>query len=63
MGSNLMDGLNSRVEMTEDKICELEDKSIAFIQFRQQKIENRKKKKSPGDVNKKVCIQIKNSLK
>lgn len=40
-----MDGLNSRVEMTEDKICELEDKSIAFIQFRQQKIENRKKKK------------------
>lgn len=40
----MTDGLNSRVEMAEDGICELEDKSIEFIQFGQQKIEKRKKK-------------------
>lgn len=30
---NLVGGLNSTVEMTEDGICELEDRSIEFIQI------------------------------
>lgn len=30
---NLVDGLNSTVEMTEDGIYELEDRSIEFIQI------------------------------
>lgn len=30
---NLVGGLSSTVEMTEDGICELEDRSIEFIQI------------------------------
>lgn len=33
MKYNLMDGLISGVETAEDRICELEDQSIEFIQF------------------------------
>ena len=33
---NLLDGLNSRMEMTEDRSDELEDRSIEFTQSKQQ---------------------------
>lgn len=52
-----MDGLNIRVEMSVDSICELEDKSIELIQFGQQKIDLKMGKIltetwGPGDTNK-----------
>ena len=34
---NLLGGLNSRVEMTEDRISELEGRSIGFTQSEQQR--------------------------
>lgn len=40
---NLLDGLNNRMEMTDDRINDLKDRSIQFTQCEQQKENNTEK--------------------